>query len=335
MWRSKSFSARVGFTLVELLVVITIIGTLMGLLLPAVQQARETARGVSCKNNLNQIGKALLLYEQNYQHFPGYVESFGNDPEKADQQLRGSWLVAIFPFMDEQNAYYRWKDLHEWTDGPIAILNCPSDPPDLTDAPSLSYVANAGRSPADNSRPPQPAIRENQANGMFFDRSCPPLQTNGNRGAPQPSDPRQMGSECIMLEMSAQYLDSHDGSTKTIMASENVHAQFYLYYDHTSRTYDESIADDKHYFGFVWSNNPSSNERINGQNDFAVDGMARLRPNLAYPSSRHPGHVNVVCADGHVAQLADSTDQIIYRQLMTTRSKMKIDETWDSLVSAP
>ena len=66
--------ARRGFTLVELLVVIAIIGTLVALLLPAVQSARETARGNTCRNNMKQLQLALTNMDSTLKRLPGYAE---------------------------------------------------------------------------------------------------------------------------------------------------------------------------------------------------------------------------------------------------------------------
>ena len=71
-------STRRGFTLVELLVVITIIGMLMALLMPAVNAAREAMNRSSCENNQSQLAKGVLQYETANKHYPGSVSSGGN-----------------------------------------------------------------------------------------------------------------------------------------------------------------------------------------------------------------------------------------------------------------
>jgi len=94
-----SFStSRRGFTLVELLVVIAIIGTLVGLLLPAVQQAREAARRSACTNNLKQLALSCLNYESTRKRLPS-----ANDRDNGSAGW--SWLVHVLPFIEEVNMH--------------------------------------------------------------------------------------------------------------------------------------------------------------------------------------------------------------------------------------
>jgi prepilin-type N-terminal cleavage/methylation domain-containing protein len=100
---------RAGFTLVELLVVIAIIGILVGLLLPAVQQAREAARRMSCQNNLKQIGLAVHNFESAYKKLPpGQIFSTVGyaDFSKLDQMSLCGTMLYLMPYM-EQSAVYQ------------------------------------------------------------------------------------------------------------------------------------------------------------------------------------------------------------------------------------
>jgi prepilin-type N-terminal cleavage/methylation domain-containing protein/prepilin-type processing-associated H-X9-DG protein len=101
----RTFRRHRGFTLVELLVVIAIIGTLVALLLPAVQGAREAARRMSCQNNLHNIGIALQNYHDTNGSFPsGWMYMHGNPPiaPPANYEMWG-WGTLLLPFLEQKN----------------------------------------------------------------------------------------------------------------------------------------------------------------------------------------------------------------------------------------
>lgn len=102
-----------AFTLVELLVVVAIIGTLVGLLLPAIQSARESARIMSCKNNVKQLGLAFANHESSRRFWPsaGWGYLWAGDPDRGSGRNQpGSWIFSILPYIEHKDIYVMASD---------------------------------------------------------------------------------------------------------------------------------------------------------------------------------------------------------------------------------
>lgn len=179
-----------GFTLVELLVVITIIGLLAALIVPAVQGAIERARQETCKNNLSQIGLGAFSYASSKGYFPGYLNKLGSN--------NVSWQVALLGNMGRESLY------NEWISGTgqtpyLEMYICPSDNTAVGQSGAFtSFVVNTGKT-------------GNQTNGNdIWDGVCHDL-----------SDTTNAKSRRVSLD------NFPDGADVTLLASENLDADKY------------------------------------------------------------------------------------------------------------
>ena len=185
----SSAPGRAAFTLVELLVVIAIVATLIGLLLPAVQGARESARRTQCMSNMRQIGLAFLVCADVKKWLPAAcyttdsakTSKFPTPPEGNPSRTEHSWRVLVMPYLEEKETAAKYNMRKHWYDATsnstpassvdatlgvradanigiatrsISVFRCPSTPP----APTISVPASAD---SDSARPAIPVLKVN------------------------------------------------------------------------------------------------------------------------------------------------------------------------------
>jgi prepilin-type N-terminal cleavage/methylation domain-containing protein/prepilin-type processing-associated H-X9-DG protein len=301
-----------GFTLVELLVVISIIGMLMALLLPAVQAAREAGRRNTCANNIRQVGLAMANFESARRFFPGYLNRTAIGATAANIRTVG-YIVPLMPFMERNDLYRNWSDNARTTtelttntnfksNVYVDMLVCPSDPPASRTEPWLAFVVNGGAVNANADTAPV----VNEADGICFDQT--PSSAN--------------------KKVNMDFLNSHDGSSNTFILAENIQADKWTLVNHEDNPGSTGTGriDAYHHHSFFWyatnssgTPTPPTNAKINAT--IATLPAEGTTLDTARPSSRHPGGVNMLFADTHLRFIAEDLDYKVYIQLMTPKGQ--------------
>jgi prepilin-type N-terminal cleavage/methylation domain-containing protein/prepilin-type processing-associated H-X9-DG protein len=288
-----------GFTLVELLVVIAIIGTLVGLLLPAVQAAREAARRSSCVNNMKQLALGCQNYHDSKQQLPSHVSPGGNTGV--------SWLALILPFIEQSAAAAEVQPLNPSYAGTnsaqnrnvarirIASFFCPSFSNDWAEfsgstidavtsgakAYTTHYVASAG--PIGTNPQITRGYGQLPSNQGF-------IATDGA----MPLSPIVVGSNPTK-PYGVALTDIRDGTSKTIMVMEMAWSDMGA---NSLRSWMR---------GAAWNNDMTAVKNVaNGMRTAKYVTVGNY--NSVSMGSNHPGGCNVAMADGSVSFLTEDID---------------------------
>jgi prepilin-type N-terminal cleavage/methylation domain-containing protein len=309
---NMAVSKRTGFTLAELLVVITIIGVLIGLLLPAVMSVRQSAQRTTCSNRQNNIGKALIMYEQAKQSYPAYADTLG--------RINLNWAVRVLPNLGREDLWAEWRTASQTGTrnlttmaADLSMYRCPTDMP--TETYPLSYAVNCGLPSGRDSSAPSV---DWAANGLFHNRITM-------------SDPIGETTLAATNHVFASTSDIKDGAQYTILLSENIQTTEWISLVNNSVPYANTR---ELRIGLIWFGQPAipglTRLRINEEKTTASTNYAHARP-----SANHGNVVMVTFCDGSQRPIRENIEYSVYAQLMSpdgqnimqTRSKIDVTGT--------
>ena len=274
-----------AFTLIELLVVIGIIGVLVGLLLPAVQQAREAARRISCTNHLKQMGLAVALSADTQKHFPCGRQT--RDPFDV------SWAFRLLPFMEELptfNARNLDTTVPCWDSSNATAFR----------TPIVTYYCPSRRSPAadrnfdNNNGPPVAGAAGVAAGGDYA--ACGGTYFNYATPSDSGLDPTRAGVIHTFSEVRPAQVT--DGLSKTMVIGDR----------HIPPVDPASATGMEDYNQGDTAFMPSDTPHTLFRDTYRGLASNSKDTNNRKFGSLHPGVTQFVMADGHVEPLSNDTD---------------------------
>jgi prepilin-type N-terminal cleavage/methylation domain-containing protein/prepilin-type processing-associated H-X9-DG protein len=295
---------RKGFTLIELLVVIAIIAVLVALLLPAVQQARETARRAECKNHLKQIGLACHNYNEIFSSVPPSQLGPLRDPDH-------NWLTLILPQLDQDALYYQYDFNVPWDDPSnqtaistqIATLKCPSTPR----SDDVDNLGNGLTAAAHDYATPNSYSVDFVTLGLVED-------VGQRQGLLYPFDVSPLHNTTDGL--ATTFLCVEDAGRPTHWISQASRGPANSVTPCTNNNISSG-----HVLGAGWAD-PGSSVPVHG---FTPDGLHCPGPcvincsNNSEPYSFHYGGMNAVFGDGHCRFISENIDLRVFLALVTRR----------------
>ena len=340
-----------AFTLVELLVVIAIIAVLIGLLLPAVQAAREAARRMSCSNNLRQFGLALLNYESARGHFPPTDARGSGAP---GPQAVGGWSLhaRLLPYAEQSAISDRFDFSQAAFTGnfrsqtpnpmfaslfatPIPMLLCPSDPaPPVQQANGFpyggnNYMVSVGSATADGTGRAYWNFAQ-PTDGIVYENSRVPIaaiRDGTSRTVVASEAVRSVGSDATLTTpppfpyqatlngstgWNSATLVGPAGPTPTTAAVDAILAQW-----RSVTTWRGAGSEAMRGRGVSWAATTQGNSLTNGfltPNSRIPDYVIHWSGFFG-PKSFHPSGALALYADGHVALLGERIDVAVHRAI--------------------